>query len=127
MSFEIWRPHLRKAHVDAWEKLRYAFGNSVGECPAVEWSNRMTATAGVAYVEKGFIRLASKVFWKYPEGFILEIVPHELAHIAAWRRFEDDGHGKGWKNCMESLGIPAHRCWSPDRMAIHKQTFWADK
>lgn len=125
MSFDLWRPHMRKAHIDSWNKLRHTFGNAVGPCPAVEWSNRMTATAGVAYVEKGFIRLSNKLFWQYPEGFILEIVPHELAHVAAFRRFNDCGHGKGWKDCMEALGITPHRCWSPSRMIQHRKTFEA--
>lgn len=125
-NFEMWRPHMRKAHIEAWSKLREKLP-CIGGIPSVEWSNRMTKTAGMAYVEEGFIRLSSKVFWQYPEGFILEIVPHELAHIAAWRAFKEGGHGKGWKTCMGFLEIPAHRCWEPARMRAHRVTFWKDK
>lgn len=118
---------MRATHVKAWDKLRRAFGDSVGDIPSVQWSSRMTKTAGLAYIEEGFIRLSSPVFWKYPEGFILEIVPHELAHIAAWRRFKEGGHGKAWKDCMLALGLEPHRLWEPARMLQHRVNFWKDK
>lgn len=126
-TFDTWRPHMRAAHVGAWAKFRDALGVRVGACPGVEWSNRLKKTAGLALLEEGKIRLSSPIFWQYPEGFILEIVPHELAHIAAFRAFGDEGHGSGWKQCMEILEIPAHRCWSSARMRTHRVNFWKDK
>lgn len=122
-DFALWKPHLRASHLGAWRTLGRL--GQVGAIPGVEWSKRMTKTAGVALLEDGKIRLSSPLFWQYPEGFIVEIVPHELAHIAAFRIFGDNGHGQGWRQCMQALGLdhPGARCWSVERMLKHRRDF----
>ena len=111
--------HWKEAVRASWAKLR-AVDARVGACPRVEWSKRMTRCAGMAYIEEGFIRLSAPIWFKYPEGVILEIIPHELAHVAAWRAFNEPGHGNAWKECMRALGLEPHRLWSEARMRQHR-------
>ena len=129
-NFDFWRPHLEKAHVNAWANLTSNSRGRVGPTPKIIWCNRLTKTAGKAYfdagVTPGYIKLSSKVFWQYPEGFVREIIAHELAHIAAQRLFGDHHHRAGWKQCMTWLDLPAMVYWCPDRMLQHREYFNED-
>lgn len=132
MDFEFWRPHLRRSHLDAWQKLRATYGDKVGDVPRVEWSKRMTKTLGTAYYgapdKPDFVRLSAVQFWQMPETYVLEVVPHELAHIAAWRVFEHSGHGRPWVQIMESMGFEgSNRFIDRDTIERHKRNFWIDK
>lgn len=128
-SFDFWAPHLNRAHKKAWADLVSAYGPGVGALPAAKWNKRLTSTAGRAFVEKGVIELSPKIFQVYPEGYILDIIPHELAHVAAFRFFQDDGHGKGWHRMMDTLGITRkdRRCWTEANMLKCREIFWRDK
>jgi predicted SprT family Zn-dependent metalloprotease len=125
-DFEFWKPHLLSSQVKAWNTLEGSFGKGVGKLPAGKWNTRLRSTAGRAIIEKGYIELSSKLFQVYPEGFIIDIIPHELAHIAAYRVFQDDGHGKGWHSMMDALGITRkdRRCWTHANMLECRQMFW---
>lgn len=128
-DFEFWKPHLQRAHADAWRTLRAHFPG-IGVMPPAKWNNRLTKTAGRAHGdwkgEAAFVELSTKIFRVWPEGFILEIIPHELAHVAAMRRFDDWGHGKGWKACMGALNMlePGAVYWSEQKMLAHRKNFW---
>lgn len=113
--------HFQNAFIDAWARLR-AYSPKAGPIPGLEWSKRMTRSAGMAYIEEGKIRLSVPLYHQFPEGYILEIVPHELAHVAAWRIFQDPGHGEGWKRCMhDALGLQPNRLWAEARMLQHRR------
>jgi predicted SprT family Zn-dependent metalloprotease len=47
------------------------------------------------------------------EDILNNTLPHEYAHILAgfiYGRTLGDGHGHGWRVCMNVLGLPAKRC-----------------
>lgn len=44
------------------------------------------------------------------EQIINVTVPHEVAHLIAFRLFSDHGHGRWWKYVMTHLGLPPKRC-----------------
>lgn len=127
--FEFWKPHLLDAQAGAWHRLRAALGNAIGPVPPINWNKRLTVTAGMAYFDRSIVSLSPKIFQVYPEGFILDIIPHELAHIAAFRAFKDTGHGQGWKRAMDALGITRkdRRCWSDESMLECREMFWRNK
>ena len=132
MSPDFWNPYIRKAHQDGWRKIVALYGAKAGDIPRLEWSKRMTKTLATAYYgaldKPDFVRLSSVQFWEMPETYVLEIVPHELAHIAAWRVFEHSGHGRPWVEIMERIGLKgSSRLIDCATIAKHKQTFWADK
>ena len=112
---------MRESHNETWAKLRKELGD-IGGIPRVEWSNRLTKTAGLAFCLEGFVRLSAPIYRKYPLGFVCEILPHELAHIAAWRAFGDRWHGKGWKHSMRVIGLEPHVYWCPDRLSNYGKT-----
>lgn len=44
-----------------------------------------------------------------------ETIQHEVCHHVAFLVFGDDGHGRGWKQCMRWLGLEPKRCAVPPR------------
>ena len=44
------------------------------------------------------------------EDMIENTVPHEIAHLIAFRLFNDNGHGRFWKMVMVHLGLNPERC-----------------
>lgn len=42
-----------------------------------------------------------------------ETIQHEVCHHVAFLVFSDDGHGRGWKQCMRWLGLEPNRCAAP--------------
>lgn len=95
-----------------WTRLRVAYPMIQAETPKIIFNKRLKTTAGRAFVESTpqYIDLSNELLWQYPEEFQKVIIPHEAAHLAAYTRFADSGHGKGWKLVMAYLGLPTDRC-----------------
>jgi len=83
--------------------------------PTIEY-NLKGATAGYAYRHKNLIRLNLELLHNQPDDFIERTVPHEIAHLAAFKYWpEHSPHGAAWQLVMERvLGLPATRCHSYD-------------
>jgi len=81
------------------------------DCPAnirVEWSNRMTTSAGLAFCSRNLIKLSGPIFLDAVEkdGLaqacqkVWDTMLHEIAHLIA-----RDGHGIRWVKAMIALGL----------------------
>ncbi|MDQ4430549.1 SprT protein [Yokenella regensburgei] len=92
--------------------------------PKLVYQQRGTA-AGTAWLESNEIRLNPVLMMENQQAFIDEVVPHELAHILAWRHFGRVApHGKEWKWMMESvLGVPARRTHQFELESVRRNTF----
>ena len=82
----------------------------------VEWSSRMTSTAGFAWWRKNGRRVRrlqfSAVIMPYvPEEEMRQMALHELAHLVSYERYAEKGagHGRNWKRTMRELGARPER------------------
>lgn len=85
-------------------------GLNIGEIPDIRFNPRFTATAGRTFIELDYIELSPFLMERNLNTFLSEIIPHELAHVIAWRIFKDNGHGRGWKDTMRLIGLEPVRC-----------------
>ena len=71
---------------------------------AVEYADT-GSSAGLAYFGEKKLNLSSLYLeWNLPE-MLSVIVPHEVAHVAAYHWFKDSGHGTAWRQlCIEAGG-----------------------
>lgn len=101
-----------------WAQSRDIFGaRRIGKAPIILINGRLRTTCGRAFLLENKIDLSRKLFVEYTPAFIRDIIPHEVAHFVAWRRFEDCGHGTDWKNVMKALGKKPLRFYTFDQMA----------
>lgn len=95
----------------SWDKLGKAYGQAaLGAIPDLTMNNRLKSTAGRAWIESGKIDLSTKLMLNFPREFIMQTIPHEAAHIAAYRVFgygmaRGESHGKPWQDCMLALDL----------------------
>jgi SprT protein len=97
---------------DWWNKLRALYPSIAATRPEVKYNKRLKTTAGRAFIESKpqYIDLSTELLWQHPEKFMVDTIPHELAHCAAYTVYGDTGHGKGWKLVMRSIGLEPERC-----------------
>lgn len=71
----------------------------------VDWNDRLTTTAGRAFLRNGRIELNPKLLAKAPDQLVVVLV-HEAAHIAAFRLFGANipAHGRHWRALMRLAG-----------------------
>lgn len=86
-----------------WQIAVLKFGNKIGTEPKVIINKRLTSTAGRAFVEKGYIDLSEYLFSRNIVDFCDNTIPHELAHMIAFRLYKDHKHGKAWKYVAHTL------------------------
>ena len=102
-----------KTHADkAWARYVFLFKKweiEICERPIIKLNNRLTKSAGRAFVEEHFIDLGAKFFINpLNHAYMLNnVIPHEYAHILAYKHFQCHTHGKPWKQLMLAYGIPA--------------------
>ena len=67
--------------------------------------------AGQANCRENRIRLNRELLEKYTTDFIEQTVPHEFAHLVAYRKFGGriKPHGKEWRSVMIALGSEPRR------------------
>jgi SprT protein len=83
--------------------------------PAVTYDLKGLA-AGQANHRANKIRFNRKLLEKYTSEFVDQTVPHEFAHLAAYRKFGSriKPHGPEWKTVMVALGAKPSRTHSFD-------------
>jgi len=104
------------------QMIEAATGVRIDE-PAIEWSNKMTRTWGVAST-KAFngkriyrIKLASKIFVRDTRT-LRDTVAHEVAHIADHVLYNGWGHSSSWRYVMTKiLGRDANRLVTDEEKA----------
>lgn len=71
----------------------------------VEWNDRLTTSAGRAFVRNGRIELNPRLLARAPDQLPMVLV-HETAHIATFRLFGPNvpAHGRHWRSLMRLAG-----------------------
>ena len=89
-------------------KAREFFGVEID--PDISFDLRGMAAGQANYVENK-IRLNRELLEKYASDFIEQTVPHEYAHLVAYRKFGGRirPHGKEWCSVMLALGAEPRR------------------
>lgn len=84
--------------------------------------------AGTAHYQNWQISLNSVLLLENGQSFIDEVVPHELAHLLAYRHFgRVSPHGKEWQYMMEQvLNVPASRTHKFDVASVQGKVFEYD-
>lgn len=83
--------------------------NAEFDFPKIEWVV-CGSTAGRAWLGQWRIQLNEQLCKENLEDFMNDTIPHEVAHLIAYKVFGDDGHGEGWKSVMRALGLNPTRC-----------------
>lgn len=96
-------------HVSVWWRRFVDVYPQLGEIPRVKLNGRLKTTAGRAFLEDHYIDLSPELMWEHTEQFCSDTIPHELAHLVAYRLHGDEGHGKGWKGIVAQFNIPTTR------------------
>lgn len=80
---------------------------------AIEWSARMTSSAGKAGMKRStnklFVRLSIAHWLRMTDDQRRETAIHEACHIIAG---PGEGHGQAWARAMRNCGLAAERCHS---------------
>lgn len=81
---------------------------------SIEFCNRLSVTAGEAYLDDQKIVLSNKVMQLNPEDFIGRTPAHEAAHLIAYQIHtrRGNGHGPLWREVMLVIGQEPSRCHS---------------
>lgn len=96
---------------------KYFYGKLPNDV-TIEWSNRLTSSAGICYVKKKVIRLSTHYHRRYPLD-VTSTLLHEMIHLVT------PGHGKEFKQQVErikALGGNVSR-YSKERAKIPEK-FW---
>ena len=96
-------------HVKLWWKRFLSRYPNLGDTPRVTLNARLKTTAGRAFLEDGYIELSPELMWEHTEQFTRDTIPHELAHLVAFKVYSDPGHGRGWKLIVREFNIPTTR------------------
>lgn len=96
-------------HVRIWWKRFLSRYPKIGNTPGAVLNARLKTTAGRAFLDDGYIDLSPDLMWEHTEQFCRDTIPHELAHLVAWKVYGDPGHGKGWKTVIREFNIPTDR------------------
>lgn len=75
-------------------------------------NGRLTSTAGRAFLSEGRMDFSKSLYEQNVEAFLNDTVPHELAHLIAYRVYGSNGHDTSWKKVMMALGYEPTRCHS---------------
>lgn len=107
-----------EASVAYWWRKLYCQWPELGSVPPyAAVCNRTKARLGYANLLPGGSRsgvvFSSKWLGEYPNLFEREVIPHELAHVAAWELFGDDVHGAGWHTVMLMLSLEPTLTYNP--------------
>lgn len=81
--------------------------------PEVAWDLRGQA-AGLANGQRSLIRFNRELAERYPDEFVAQTVPHELAHLVAFKKFGGRirPHGREWQAVIVALGAEPRRTHS---------------
>jgi predicted SprT family Zn-dependent metalloprotease len=98
----------------------------------IEISNRLRSSIGLCYPERSLVRL-HPVVRELDEPIFLEILCHELAHVAVHRHFGRGckPHGREWIDLVEAAGFdartrlpPGSVFATPSQRATRKTVLW---
>ncbi|MFN0183859.1 MAG: SprT-like domain-containing protein [Aquabacterium sp.] len=98
-------PTAAELAVRATERLRA--WRVVDTAVRVAWNERLTTTAGRAFLRLGQIELNPTLMQQAPNQLDM-VLTHEAAHLAAFRLFGPNiaAHGRHWRSLMRLAGYP---------------------
>jgi len=102
-------------------KQLYPFALVNWDAPTFSFNLRGTV-GGRAYLRENKMTFQPVLFEQNKKDYFDNIIPHEVAHLVAWRVYGDNGHGAGWKRVMRDLGLVPTRCHSFDVSTV-KQNY----
>ncbi len=108
-----------------WMKRVEAFFGKTYPVPELDLSLRGKC-AGQAYLQQWKLRFNLTLMAENYQDFMLNVVPHELAHLVAFREFGHriKPHGREWQGVMEQvLGVPAKTTHQYDVSTTAKQNY----
>ena len=73
-----------------------------------------------------WIKLNPSMFKDNFDSMIGQTLPHEVAHLVAWKEYGDNGHGAGWKRVMRMMGLQPVRCHDYDLSNVLKNKVYCD-
>jgi SprT protein len=73
--------------------------------PSVCVSGSLKKSLGLTHFEDNKIKLSKQFFNDNINLFMSDIIPHEVAHIAAYLLYNDIAHGKKWEKIMRDLSL----------------------
>ncbi len=106
------------------EKVETYFGKTY-PVPELDLSLRGKC-AGQAYLQRWKLRFNLALMAENYQDFMINVVPHELAHLVAFREFghQIKPHGREWQAVMEQvLGVPAKTTHQYDVTKTAKQDY----
>jgi hypothetical protein len=106
---------ITKAAEYIWGLAWGLYGDAVGEMPPIMFNNRLKSTAGRAFMLTAYnranfpdlierVELSKKLYENNQNAFLSDIIRHELGHFIAFRVFNEENHGKAWREVMNALG-----------------------
>jgi SprT protein len=97
-----------------WLRLRKLYPSISAVRPQIKLNKRLKTTAGRAFyaAKPQYVDLSFELVSQYLPNFMVDTIPHELAHLVAWTVYNEPGHGTAWKHVMRSLGLEPTRCHS---------------
>lgn len=125
MSLELEIQDLASQKVlELFDKSNNIFGKRF-LVPTIRWdlTGKCAGRAGA-----NTIRLNFEALTKYPEDFISETIPHEVAHTVAFQLYGRNiqPHGYQWKQVAIALGCKGDRCheYELTPAKVHKKYSW---
>ena len=87
--------------------------------PCIRWDRRLRVQIANAEIweDRAKIRLSPESYPLVPPKRRIEVIAHEMCHLAAWERFgtKIEHHGPEWSELMESLGFEPHATFPIER------------
>jgi predicted SprT family Zn-dependent metalloprotease len=103
----------RQRVIHWWNECKRAYPHSsdLGDAPTVMFSNKLKATAGLAYSSKRLIKLSNHFLMSESPLVYDQTIGHEVAHIYADKyNGMHCKHGPGWRRVMRAIGLSPKRC-----------------
>lgn len=90
-----------------------SFGK-VFELPQLSFELNSSRVAGQAHLREWKIKINPEFLEQYPDKIISRTVPHEVAHLVAYKvyPYAKQHHGPEWKSVAVKLGTEPTRCHS---------------
>lgn len=96
---------------EVYEKAKKLFPGKLNNWMRPGWNTNLKGTvAGQAFLNENQIKINPVLFNRNKKQFFKDTIPHEVAHLVAYKVFRDCGHGDGWKHTMIRLGYVPKRC-----------------
>lgn len=119
---------LRQRVRSVWALARGEWGSALPESPPLVNFKYTGSAAGRAYYYSHVVEFNVQFMARERVNMLDETVPHELAHIVAFRLHGERGRGHGplWRAAARRLGCSAERCHSYDTTGLRGvQRRWA--